>query len=96
MENQITEYLSTPEAARYLHVSRFFLEASRCRGDGPPFCKVGKSVRYRRNDLDEFMRAHRRTETDKARAPVEGRLRSGRTNSASPKRCRSTRNSDAA
>lgn len=63
MEKQSSEYLPTPEAARYLRVSRFFLEASRCRGDGPPFVKIGKSVRYRRGDLDEFMRSHRHTKT---------------------------------
>ena len=63
MEPQSSEYLPTLEAARHLRVSRFFLEAARCRGDGPPFVKIGKSVRYRLSDLDDFMQSHRRTKT---------------------------------
>lgn len=66
MQTQISDYLLTADAAIYLRVSRKFLETARCDGDGPPFIKIGRSVRYRRADLDEFMRAHQRTKTDKA------------------------------
>jgi len=58
-----SEYLNTIDAAAYLRISRKSLEMARCRGDGPPFIKVGRTVRYERNALDGFMRAHLRTKT---------------------------------
>ena len=60
-QNTFTE----PEAARYIGMSRSFLRQSRCYGDrpghtgGPSFIKVGRSVRYLRSDLDEWLAAHR-------------------------------------
>jgi|HubBroStandDraft_6_1064221.scaffolds.fasta_scaffold35132_3 hypothetical protein len=74
MYTQSSEYLSTAEAAVYLHVSRKFLETARCCGDGPCFFKVGRSVRYNRADLDAFMMAHQRTKTDNGhdRADLSG------------------------
>ena len=47
-------YLTTTEAAAYIKMSRQFLEAARYRADGsgPPYIKVGRSVRYRRSKLD--------------------------------------------
>jgi len=52
--------VTTIEAAAYLRMSRQFLECARYRGDGsgPPYLKVGKSVRYRRSALDVWMSAH--------------------------------------
>jgi hypothetical protein len=63
MENPHNEFMRTVEAARYLQVSRQFLETARCRGDGPPFSKIGRAVVYKRGDLDEFMRARLHTAT---------------------------------
>jgi predicted DNA-binding transcriptional regulator AlpA len=62
-ENDSTEsvvYLTTAEAARYLKLSRQFLEAARYRADGtgPPFIKLERAVRYRRSELDAWMTAH--------------------------------------
>lgn len=48
-------YLRTPEAAQYIGISRGSLERWRLTRDGPPFVRIGKSVRYRRLDLDKFM-----------------------------------------
>ena len=53
-ENQAT-YLDTKGAAAYLKLSPSFLNQSRVRGDGPPFRKLGHSVRYKRDDLDLWM-----------------------------------------
>ena len=50
-----SDYLNTREAAAYLNVSTQFLEIARSRGTGPPYCKVGRAVRYRRAGLDEWM-----------------------------------------
>jgi hypothetical protein len=53
-------YLTTVEAARYLRLSRQFLEAARYRADGtgPPYIKLERAVRYRRSALDAWMTAH--------------------------------------
>ena len=40
------EYLDTNETARRLNVSPSFLNKARLTGDGPPFCKFAKTVRY--------------------------------------------------
>jgi hypothetical protein len=53
-------YLTTVEAARYLNLSRQFLEAARYRADGsgPAYIKLERAVRYRRSVLDAWMTAH--------------------------------------
>ena len=52
--------LTTPEAAAYLCVSRAFLERDRWAGPTIPFVKVGsRAVRYRIDDLDEFIAPRR-------------------------------------
>ena len=53
----------TNEAAGYLGLTKSTLEAWRCRGGGPVFIKLGKAVRYRREDLDEFINSRARTNT---------------------------------
>jgi len=53
--------LKEPEAARYIGMSVPYLRLSRMEGrregkaPGPPFIKIGKSVRYDVNDLDRFL-----------------------------------------
>lgn len=49
------DYLKTPEAAEYTRLSVPTLERKRLVGDGPPFVKAGKSVIYRRSDLDDWL-----------------------------------------
>ncbi len=39
------------QAADFLRVSIRTLQAWRCRGAGPAFVRVGRSIRYRRRDL---------------------------------------------
>jgi Helix-turn-helix domain len=53
-------YLTTPEAAFYLKLSRQYLEGARYRADGsgPPFIKLERAVRYRKTALDAWMTAH--------------------------------------
>ena len=52
-----SEYLRTPEAANYLSLSPQFLEVCRHRGEGPPYVKIGRAIRYRRSALDDWMTA---------------------------------------
>jgi excisionase family DNA binding protein len=55
--------LRTHEAAEYLGLQKTTLEAWRVRGSGPMFVKMGKAVRYRREDLDRFLDSKLRTST---------------------------------
>ncbi len=50
-----TSYLTTTEAANYLRMSKQFLEIARHRGDGPPYIKLSRAVRYHRPSLDAWM-----------------------------------------
>jgi predicted DNA-binding transcriptional regulator AlpA len=51
--------LLTPrDAAAFLRVSGSWLAKARMRGDGPPYMKVGRSVRYREAALLQWMKAH--------------------------------------
>lgn len=56
--------LTEKDAAAYLGVSPSYLTQSRLRRrrtDGPPFVKIGRAVRYVREDLEAFVAARRRT-----------------------------------
>lgn len=56
-------FLDTPEAANYLGLQSSTLEAWRCRGGGPIFVKLGRLVKYRQSDLDDFIEARVQTNT---------------------------------
>lgn len=47
--------LTTTQAASYLSVQPGTLEQWRWNGRGPRFVKMGRTVRYRQTDLDDFM-----------------------------------------
>jgi hypothetical protein len=56
--------LRTGAAARYVGLAPSTLAKMRVRGDGPPFSKAGaRIVVYGIEDLDEWLRATRRTST---------------------------------
>lgn len=58
------ELLTTAEAARYLGMSKAFLERDRWAGARIPFIRVGsRSVRYRRADLEAYLDMQRRRST---------------------------------
>ncbi len=63
-------YLTPSAAAEYLFVSPNTLANWRVLGQGPPFVKVGRAVRYRRADLDAFLESCRRASTSEGRASV--------------------------
>lgn len=41
--------------AAYMKMSRSWLRNSRVRGDGPTYLKIGRSVRYTRADIDQYL-----------------------------------------
>jgi len=51
------------EAASLLRVSLTSVRRWRREGRGPVYRKIGRSVRYRREDLADFIAASRRIET---------------------------------
>jgi predicted DNA-binding transcriptional regulator AlpA len=55
--------LTPKEAAALWRVSDSFLAKARMRGDGPPYTKVGRSVRYSEADLLSWMKTRKRHST---------------------------------
>ena len=55
--------LDTKSAARYTSLSRQWFEQARHRGDGPPYIKIGRAVRYKRSDLDDWFATRKRRHT---------------------------------
>jgi hypothetical protein len=49
--------LNEAEAARFLNISPRTLQAWRSRGFGPPFVRIGRAIRYRRCDLEQWASA---------------------------------------
>ncbi|MGF1747186.1 MULTISPECIES: helix-turn-helix transcriptional regulator [Vibrio] len=54
------------ETATYIGMSRSFLRQSRMEGHrknrtvAPPFIKIGRAVRYLKQDLDRWLESHRK------------------------------------
>ena len=61
------------QAAIFLGVSVRTLQAWRIRGGGPPYAKMGRSVRYQRRTLIEFQRENTVGSTTEADAPGASR-----------------------
>lgn len=56
--------LTTADAAKYLGVSKAFLERDRWAGARVPFVKIGsRAVRYRFEDLVDFIESRIRSST---------------------------------
>ena len=51
-----TRTLTDVQVAERLGVSRFTVRSWRLKGVGPRFLKMGRAVRYRSHDLDEYER----------------------------------------
>ncbi|MDY7091570.1 MAG: helix-turn-helix domain-containing protein [Acidobacteriota bacterium] len=60
---RLSPYLSTVEAAEFLHLSPKTLEGYRCRGGGPAYRKHGRKVVYRLDELEAWSAAGNRTST---------------------------------
>ncbi|QIG97188.1 helix-turn-helix transcriptional regulator [Bradyrhizobium sp. 6(2017)] len=60
---RIENYLNPKEAAAYLKSSTSTLAKRRLSGSGPRFTRIGRAIRYRKSDLDEFMASSLRQST---------------------------------
>ena len=56
-------YLTTREAATYSGFAESTLEKARIYGGGPAFCRVGRTIRYRVEDIDAWISAGRMNST---------------------------------
>ena len=58
---EISDVLLTPrDAAAFLKLSLSWLAKARQRGDGPPYIKLGKSVRYSKSALFVWLKSRQR------------------------------------
>jgi hypothetical protein len=57
---QADQWLTTHGAAEHLAVSEQLLEIARHRGEGPPFVRVNRAIRYSRRELDAWLRDSKR------------------------------------
>ena len=55
--------LTPKEAATRMKVSLSWLAKARMRGDGPPYIRIGRSIRYRDTDLLQWMKSRQRLST---------------------------------
>ncbi len=62
------DLLGSEKAAERIGVSPSTLAKMRCYGNGPPYFKVGKFVRYDSNDVDAWMRSRRYISTSQESA----------------------------
>jgi len=63
-ESKSGDRLFTPkEAADFLRVSVSWLAKARMRGDGPPYAKFGRAIRYPENVLINYTRSRLRLST---------------------------------
>jgi excisionase family DNA binding protein len=54
------DLLTAKEAAKLLKVSLSWLAKARKRGDGPPYSKLRRTIRYSEADLLEWLKRHKR------------------------------------
>lgn len=68
--------LLTPrETAKHLRCTERTLERHRLIGDGPPFVKIGASVRYPVSELEKWLATRMRNSTSEPAPPVGRRTR---------------------
>jgi predicted DNA-binding transcriptional regulator AlpA len=56
----IGELVDVPSLAKRLNVSRSTLQAWRYTGRGPRWIKLGRLIRYRVRNIDDYLEAHTR------------------------------------
>src|SRR5436190_23084782 len=63
------DYEDTSELARRTKTSESYWNKMRVAGDGPPYVKIGKLVRYRPSTVDTWLASLTRNSTSEADAP---------------------------
>ena len=51
--------LTRKEVEAHFGLTKRYLEIAAVKGGGPPFIKIGRSVRYRASDIREWIKTHR-------------------------------------
>jgi excisionase family DNA binding protein len=69
---EFADMLDRQPAAAYLGLSVPTLDRKRVNGDGPRYLKIGSRVRYRRADLDAWLRERIVSSTSEAEARLGG------------------------
>jgi hypothetical protein len=59
MQNEVKPTVDEQDGAAYVDFSAAALRKWRREGKGPAFVRVGRSIRYRIQDLDTWLAAHR-------------------------------------
>ena len=54
------ELLTSKEAASFLRVSESWLAKARMRAEGPPFTRIGRSIRYGKATLLRWLKSQER------------------------------------
>jgi len=57
--------MTTADAAEYTGLQKTTLEQWRSRGEGPPFVRMNRTVRYRQADLDAWIESRVQTTTQR-------------------------------
>lgn len=57
--SQATASVDERDASRHIGFSPSWMRQARMRRSGPPFVKVGRTIRYRVADLEAWLLAHR-------------------------------------
>jgi hypothetical protein len=57
------DYLTTRQAALDFNLSTSWLSKLRLTGNGPTYCKVGKRILYRRDEIQRWIDSHSRKST---------------------------------
>lgn len=68
-------YHDTESASRYLGTSKASLETMRSKKIGPPYIKLGRSVRYAQSDLEDYMSRQQRVLTLESEEVIAQRRR---------------------
>ena len=55
--------LDVKESAEYLNLSKSTLDKWRCYGEGPKFIKMGRAIKYRMSDLDDYIASRQSSST---------------------------------
>ena len=59
----IVRLLTPSEAAHFLRVSLSWLAKARMRGDGPPYIRIGRAIRYSEAALLQWTKSQQRLST---------------------------------
>ena len=77
-------HLTPRETAKHLRVTERTLERRRLVGDGPPFVKIGSSIRYPLPELEKWLAERMQRSTSETVTPVNRRRRKARGATAEP------------